>query len=103
MTIAYNWSVLSKKCNKIDLCANKPLSGGTYAEFLEFLANDEQFYATDAQDLLEKTAFITQKMYGKLPTIFAIYRAIPLPLKAQRVAARFICHHLITAHQVLIF
>ncbi|MGY8837761.1 MAG: DUF885 domain-containing protein [Enterobacterales bacterium] len=43
---------------------------GTYAEFLEFLATDEQFYATDAQDLLEKTAFITQKMYGKLPTYF---------------------------------
>lgn len=43
---------------------------GTYAEFLEFLANDNQFYATDAQDLLEKTAFITQKMYGKLPTYF---------------------------------
>ena len=43
---------------------------GTYAEFLEFLANDKQFYATDAQDLLEKTAFITQKMYGKLPTYF---------------------------------
>ena len=43
---------------------------GTYSEFLEFLATDEQFYAKDAQDLLEKTAFITQKMYGKLPTYF---------------------------------
>ncbi|KAA1150855.1 DUF885 domain-containing protein [Pseudoalteromonas fuliginea] len=43
---------------------------GTYSDFLEFLATDEQFYAKDAQDLLEKTAFITQKMYGKLPTYF---------------------------------
>ena len=43
---------------------------GSYSEFLEFLATDEQFYATDPQDLLEKTAFITQKMYGKLPTYF---------------------------------
>ncbi|MGO3443867.1 MAG: DUF885 domain-containing protein [Pseudoalteromonas distincta] len=43
---------------------------GTYSDFLEFLATDKQFYATDAQDLLEKTAFITQKMYGKLPTYF---------------------------------
>ncbi|MGO2331541.1 MAG: DUF885 domain-containing protein [Pseudoalteromonas nigrifaciens] len=43
---------------------------GSYSDFLEFLATDEQFYATDAQDLLEKTAFITQKMYGKLPTYF---------------------------------
>ncbi|URR00666.1 DUF885 domain-containing protein [Pseudoalteromonas sp. SCSIO 43095] len=43
---------------------------GSYSDFLEFLATDEQFYATDPQDLLEKTAFITQKMYGKLPTYF---------------------------------
>ncbi|SFT63453.1 Uncharacterized conserved protein, DUF885 familyt [Pseudoalteromonas sp. DSM 26666] len=43
---------------------------GSYSEFLELLATDEQFYATDPQDLLEKTAFITQKMYGKLPTYF---------------------------------
>ena len=27
---------------------------GTYSDFLEFLATDKQFYATDAQDLLEK-------------------------------------------------
>lgn len=44
---------------------------GTYADFLKFLATDPQFYATDKQDLLEKAAFITQKMYGKLPTYFS--------------------------------
>lgn len=44
---------------------------GTYAEFLTFLATDSQFYAADRQDVLEKTAFITQKMYGKLPTYFS--------------------------------
>jgi uncharacterized protein (DUF885 family) len=43
---------------------------GSYAEFLNFLATDPQFYATDRQDVLEKTAFITQSMYGKLPTFF---------------------------------
>jgi uncharacterized protein (DUF885 family) len=43
---------------------------GSYAEFLVFLATDPQFYATDRQDVLEKTAFITMKMYGKLPTFF---------------------------------
>ncbi|MFQ3190927.1 MAG: hypothetical protein ACI936_002063 [Paraglaciecola sp.] len=43
---------------------------GSYAEFLEFLATDPQFYAADRQDVLEKTAFITMKMYGKLPTFF---------------------------------
>jgi uncharacterized protein (DUF885 family) len=43
---------------------------GTYAEFLEFLASSDQFYADNEQDVLEKTAFITQKMYGKLPFFF---------------------------------
>jgi uncharacterized protein (DUF885 family) len=43
---------------------------GSYAEFLQFLASDPQFYAQDRQDVLEKTAFITQSMYGKLPSFF---------------------------------
>lgn len=43
---------------------------GSYAEFLAFLASDPQFYAQDPQDVLEKTAFITQSMYGKLPFYF---------------------------------
>jgi uncharacterized protein (DUF885 family) len=43
---------------------------GSYNEFLEHLANSEQFYADSPQDVLEKTAFITQKMYGKLPFFF---------------------------------
>ncbi|MFT5677010.1 MAG: hypothetical protein ACI808_002962 [Paraglaciecola sp.] len=43
---------------------------GSYSEFLQFLATDPQFYAQDRQDVLEKTAFITQSMYGKLPSFF---------------------------------
>ena len=43
---------------------------GSYGEFLQFLATDPQFYAADKQDVLEKTAYITMKMYGKLPTFF---------------------------------
>lgn len=43
---------------------------GSYAEFLEFLATDPRFYAQDPQDVMEKTAFITMSMYGKLPTFF---------------------------------
>lgn len=42
----------------------------SYQEFLNFLATDPRFYAADNQDVLEKAAFITQKMYGKLPTYF---------------------------------
>ena len=45
--------------------ADKKLSA-----FLQFLANSKQFYADSPQDVLEKTAFITQKMYGKLPFFF---------------------------------
>lgn len=43
---------------------------GSQVEFQQFLASDPQFYAKDSQDVLEKTAFITQKMYGKLPYYF---------------------------------
>ncbi|NCP63738.1 MAG: DUF885 domain-containing protein [Paraglaciecola sp.] len=43
---------------------------GSYADFLQFLATDSRFYASDRQDVMEKTAFITQKMYGKLPSFF---------------------------------
>jgi uncharacterized protein (DUF885 family) len=43
---------------------------GSYAQFLTFLATDPQFYAKDRQDVLEKAAFITQKMSGKLPSYF---------------------------------
>lgn len=43
---------------------------GSYAEFLQFLATDPQFYAANRQDVMEKTAFITMKMYGKLPSFF---------------------------------
>ncbi|WP_340676572.1 DUF885 domain-containing protein [Paraglaciecola sp.] len=44
---------------------------GSKAEFFQFLATDPQFFASDRQDVLEKTAFITQKMYGKLPSWFS--------------------------------
>lgn len=40
------------------------------SDFLQFLASSKQFYADSPQDVLEKTAFITQKMYGKLPFFF---------------------------------
>ncbi len=43
---------------------------GSFQDFLEFLRTDAQFYATDSQDLLEKTAFITQKMDGLMPRYF---------------------------------
>ena len=43
---------------------------GSFQEFLEFMRTDSQFYAESSQDLLEKTAFITQKMDGLMPRYF---------------------------------
>jgi uncharacterized protein (DUF885 family) len=43
---------------------------GSFQDFLEFMRTDPQFYATDSQDLLEKTAFITKKMDGLMPRYF---------------------------------
>lgn len=43
---------------------------GSFKEFLTFLRTNPQFFATDAQDLLEKTAFITKKMDGQMPRLF---------------------------------
>ena len=43
---------------------------GSFREFLDFLRTDPRFYATDAQDLLEKVAFITKKMDGQMPRFF---------------------------------
>lgn len=43
---------------------------GSFAEFLAFLRSDPRFYAEDAQDLLEKTAFIAKKMDGLMPRYF---------------------------------
>lgn len=44
---------------------------GSFAEFQQFLATAPQFFASDPQDVLEKTAFIAMKMYGKLPQFFS--------------------------------
>jgi uncharacterized protein (DUF885 family) len=43
---------------------------GSFAQFLDFLRTDPGFYATDAQDLLEKTAWIAKKMDGMMPAFF---------------------------------
>ena len=43
---------------------------GSFTEFLDFLRSDPRFFAEDAQDLLEKTAFIAKKMDGLMPRYF---------------------------------
>lgn len=43
---------------------------GSFREFLDYLRSAPEFYASDAQDLLEKTAFIAKKMDGLMPRYF---------------------------------
>ena len=43
---------------------------GSFAEFLNFLRTDEQFYAKTPDELLKAAAYISKSMDGKLPTLF---------------------------------
>lgn len=43
---------------------------GSFQDFLAYLRNEPRFYAEDAQDLLEKTAFIAKRMDGMMPKYF---------------------------------
>ncbi len=43
---------------------------GDFAEFLEFLRTDPQFYANTAEQLLTRAAAIAKEMDGKLPSLF---------------------------------
>jgi uncharacterized protein (DUF885 family) len=43
---------------------------GSFAEFLEFLRTDPQFYAGTAEELLKQAAWIAKKTDGRLPAFF---------------------------------
>ncbi len=43
---------------------------GTFAEFLEFLRTDPQFYATTPEELLKEASYLAKRMDGKLPALF---------------------------------
>ncbi|WP_286263510.1 DUF885 domain-containing protein [Thalassotalea atypica] len=43
---------------------------GTFADFVEFLRTDPQFYATTPENLLKEASFIAKKMDAKLPSLF---------------------------------
>lgn len=47
---------------------------GEFAEFLEFLRTDPQFYVDEPEDLLREAAWISKRMDGALPRLF---RALP--------------------------
>lgn len=43
---------------------------GSFAEFLNFLRTDPQFYVTDPQQLLKEAAYIAKKVDGQMPQFF---------------------------------
>jgi uncharacterized protein (DUF885 family) len=51
---------------------------GSFADFLEFLRTDEQFYAKTGEELLKQAAWITKRMEGKLPEYFDRLPRMPL-------------------------
>jgi len=64
---------------------------GSFAEFLDFLRSDPQFYAKSAEDLLKEASFIAKKMDGKLPSLFTKlprqpYAVNPVP---EQIAANY--------------
>ncbi|MFK8022223.1 MAG: DUF885 family protein [Pseudomonadales bacterium] len=57
---------------------------GSFAEFLKFLRTDPQFYATTAQALMERAAWIAKDIDGRLPGFFGTlprqpYSVEPVP------------------------
>ena len=64
---------------------------GSFAEFLEFLRTDEQFYVNSADELLKEASYIAKKMDGKLPELFTKlprqpYTVNPVP---EQIAANY--------------
>lgn len=56
---------------------------GTFAEFIEYLRTDPQFYVTDPKQLLKEASYIAKKVDGQMP---AFFRTLPrLPYGVQPV------------------
>ena len=55
---------------EMDAVIKKTGFKGDFAAFLEFLRTDPQFYATTPQQLLERAAFLSKTIDGKLPGYF---------------------------------
>ncbi|CAM4058659.1 DUF885 domain-containing protein [Pseudoalteromonas byunsanensis] len=57
---------------------------GTFAEFLQFLRTDPQFYATTAEQLIKEAAYISKRIDAQLPKLFHTlprrpYGVVPVP------------------------
>ncbi len=57
---------------------------GSFADFVQFLRTDKQFYATSPEGLLKEASFIAKKMDAQLPKLFKTlprtpYGVVPVP------------------------
>ena len=57
---------------------------GSFADFVQFLRTDPQFYAKTPEELLKEASYISKKMDAKLPALFKTlprtpYGVIPVP------------------------
>jgi uncharacterized protein (DUF885 family) len=55
---------------------------GSFADFLQFLRVDKQFYATSAEQLIKEATFIAKKMDAKLPGLFNYLPRTPYGVEA---------------------
>jgi uncharacterized protein (DUF885 family) len=62
---------------------------GSFAEFLDFLRTDPQFYAKSREELLMRASFIAKQLDGKMPEFFETlprlsYGVIPVPKEIEK-------------------
>ena len=67
-----------------DIIRNDLEFDGTFAEFLDFLRTDPQFYATSEIELLKEAAWLAKQIDGQMPKFFGTlprlsYGVIPVP------------------------
>ena len=51
---------------------------GSFADFVEFLRTDPQFYAKTPEALLKEASFIAKKMDAQLPKLFKTLPRTPM-------------------------
>ena len=55
---------------------------GTFAEFIEFLRTDPQFYVDDPEQLLKEASYIAKKVDGQMPAFFRTLPRMPYGVMA---------------------
>jgi uncharacterized protein (DUF885 family) len=54
---------------------------GSFADFIEFLRTDDQFYVKTPEQLMREVAFVLKKMDGELPGLFKTLPRMPYGIK----------------------